>query len=105
MKIWGIIIFTFALLASMTIAAEEPTVGKGQELFNGTKLGTNGKSCASCHHDGNGLRNAADYDEARLAGIVNQCIAKPLKGEPIATDSTEMKSLLMYIRTFARPGS
>ncbi len=104
MKTWGMILFTFVILASMTIAAEEPSVGKGQELFNGTKLGTNGKGCASCHRGGSGLRNAADYDEARLAQIVNQCIAKALKGEPLATDSTEMKSLLMYVKTFSRPG-
>lgn len=104
MKTWGMILFTFVILASMTIAAEEPSLGKGQELFNSTKLGTNGKGCASCHRDGSGLKEAADYDDARLAGIVNQCIAKALKGQPLAVDSPEIKSLLMYVKTFSRPG-
>ena len=103
MKIWGMIIFSSAILASMTIAAEEPTAAKGRELFNGTQLGTSGKSCASCHRDGSGLKEAAGFDEEHLSGIVNQCIAKPLKGKPLSADSTEMKSLLMYLRTFARP--
>jgi cytochrome c len=45
---------------------------------------------------------AAGYAEGELAGIINACIEKPLKGTALDPASGEMKSLIMYIRTFAR---
>jgi len=39
-----------------------------------------------------------------LGDIVNQCIKKTLKGKPLEVTSNDMKSLIIYIKTFARPG-
>ncbi len=89
-------------LASLALAADAPSLERGKELFSSTQLGTNGKSCASCHPGGNRLAQAAGYTEGELSGIVNACIKKPLKGTALDPASDEMKSLIMYIRTFAK---
>ena len=94
-----IIILCVLATAFLTGAANTPSIERGRELFNSTALGTNGKSCASCHGDGSGLSGVAAIDGARLAGIVNQCIRNPLKGKGLAADSSDMKSLVMYLRT------
>jgi cytochrome c553 len=89
-------------LTSLALAAGEPSLERGKELFSSTRLGTNGKSCASCHPGGNRLAHAAGYAEGELAGIINECVKKPLKGTALDPASGEMKSLIMYIRTFAK---
>ena len=48
------------------------------------------------------LEAAAGYDEEQLGEIINQCITKPLKGKALDPAATDMKSLIMYLRTFAR---
>ena len=76
---------------------------QGKMLFENVKLGTNGKSCATCHPGGRKLEWAATFPEDKLANIINTCITKSLKGKPLAVDSAEMKSLVRYIKTFAAP--
>jgi len=96
-----LIITVLCLLPAASPAGENPSVERGRELFESPLLGTNGKSCASCHPGGKKWEWAATYDESRLAGIINECIKKPLKGKPLSVESEEMKSLVHYIRTFA----
>ena len=76
---------------------------QGKTLFESVKLGTNGKSCATCHPGGRKLEWATTYPEDKLVNIINTCITKSLKGKPLAVDSAEMKSLVRYIKTFAGP--
>lgn len=90
-----------AILASMALAADGPSLEKGKNLFDSTKLGSNGKSCASCHLKGKGLQNVASYDAEELGNIVNRCIEGPLEGDGLAPESDEMKSLIVYINSFA----
>ena len=101
MKKAGMVLFLVVAAASWGWAAEQPSLKRGEELFNSTQLGTSGKSCASCHSGGKKLEEVAGYKDDELAGIVNQCIMKPLKGKPLAADSTDLKSLIMYLKTFA----
>lgn len=61
-------------------------ITRGEELFNGKQLGKNGMSCADCHLDGKNLEDAAGYKEDKLAGIINQYIKNPLKGNSLAAD-------------------
>ena len=89
--------------ATTLLAAEEPSLDRGRELFESDKLGTSGRSCATCHPGGKKLEWAATFEEEKLATIVNNCIKKANKGKPIPTDSSDMKSILMYIKTFAGP--
>ncbi len=97
------LLLTVALPASIVFAAG-PTMERGEELFNSTKLGTNGKSCAICHAGGIKLEKAAVYDEGELADIVNQCIERALAGKPLDPASDDLKSLVMYVRSLAGSG-
>ena len=76
---------------------------QGKLLFENVKLGTNGKSCVTCHPGGRKLEWAATFPEDKLADIINACITKALKGKPLAVDSADMNSLVLYIKTFGRP--
>ena len=49
-------------------------IAAGEALFQSTKIGTNGKSCNSCHDKGYGLENVKDYDSETLRGLINICI-------------------------------
>lgn len=96
----GLTLVLLALPASISMAAG-PSLEKGKELFESTKLGTNGKSCATCHRDGKRLEGAASYEEGELTGIVNNCIARALAGKEMDPQSADMQSLVMYIRSLA----
>lgn len=87
------------VLATAAAAEEAPSAEHGKKLFNSTSLGTNGKSCASCHPDGKGLEDAADYDQETLTKLANKCIEKALKGKTLADDSPDLSSLVMYMNT------
>lgn len=76
---------------------------QGKLLFESVKLGTNGKSCSTCHPGGRKLEWASTFSEDKLADITNTCIINSLKGKPLAVDSAEMKSLVRYIKTFGGP--
>ncbi len=82
-----------------------PSVQHGKELFNDPGLGTNGRTCNTCHPDGAKLDQAAGRTD--LAGMINGCIVVNLKGKALAVDSSDMQSLIMYIRSLANrtPGA
>lgn len=89
---------TFGLCTSLAMG-EESSAEMGRKLFNDPALGgsTNPQSCNSCHIDGNGLEEAGS--ESNVAETINFCIERPLKGNKLEVDSTEMKSLILYIKT------
>ena len=101
-KIVAITVVMLGALAALALAADQPSVSRGRELFESTQLGTSGKSCAGCHPGGKKLEAAAGYDEEQLGEIINQCITKPLKGKALDPAAPDMKSLIMYLRTFAK---
>ena len=99
MKRW---LATGALLmmtGGVALATEGPTVAMGQTLFVSTDLGSNGKSCASCHPGGKGLNEIGAYDDAMLKEMINFCIRDALKGKMFALESQELDSMLLYLRT------
>ncbi|NTW46637.1 MAG: cytochrome C [Chlorobaculum sp.] len=81
-------------------AAEKPSVALGEKLFKDPKLGgaTGAKSCASCHQDGAGIEFS--YKKPNLPQIINMCITRGLGGAPLAEDSVEMQSLILYHQSF-----
>jgi cytochrome c len=81
-----------------------PSLESGRQLFTSEKLGTSGRSCATCHPGGKKLKKAAGYDEADLADIINRCIAGPLEGEPLDPGSADMKSLVLYVKSLGGTG-
>jgi len=89
------LVFSFALAAG--------DVAKGKVLFNDPKFagGTSGKSCNSCHPDGEGLENA-EMKENSLEETVNMCIENALTGEALDTQSQEMKDIVAYIKSLGK---
>jgi len=92
-----------AALASMAVAADVPSVERGEELFTSPELGTTGKSCSSCHSKGKGLERAAAYNELALGETINNCITGPLKGRELDAASNDMKSLIIYVKSLRKP--
>jgi hypothetical protein len=100
----GLMLLMPPLLVSLAWGGAVPSMERGEELFNSTKLGTNGKSCATCHRDVNKLAQVASYPDAELGETINQCIKDPLAGKGLDPSSSDMKSLIIFIRGFAAPG-
>ena len=104
MKKTGMTIVLLVALTVPAVAADQPSLARGKELFESVTLGTSGKSCAGCHPGGKKLEAVAGYDEEQLGEIINQCITKPLRGRALEPAAPDMKSLIMYLRTFAKRG-
>jgi cytochrome c len=90
---------------SCVLGGELPSAARGKELFDSRELGTNGKSCATCHPDGKRLQGVGTRTDDDLAATVNACVAGPLKGKPLDPDSSDMKSLVLYLKGFATTGN
>lgn len=91
-----------ALFSTTAAFAAGASLERGKNIFESSSLGTNGKSCSSCHPQGKKLDFVSKYDDGKLAGIVNNCIEKALAGQPMQIDSDDMKSLLTYLRSVAK---
>lgn len=99
MRTWLVALGFLAVTATTGMAAERPSVERGKELFNSSTLGTNGKSCAGCHAHTEWQGTMGAYDDGQLQLIINQCISKALGGMPLPLDSTDLVSLVMYLKS------
>ena len=101
-----------ALLLALTLAgppsgsSAEPTLERGKQLFNDIDLGANGKTCVLCHAGGKNfdpedLRAATAKDVALLS---NHCLSLRMKSQKLPLDSSDLQSLVLYVRTFAAKG-
>ncbi len=79
---------------------QKPSVELGRKLFNEVQPGITGKTCADCHKDGAGLEKSGASAEHHPA-MINRCTTSALKNKPLATDSVEMQSLMLYIKSLA----
>jgi len=88
-------------------AGHDP-IADGKGLFTEVGLGTNGKSCASCHKDGTDLvGKAAQYPrvvemlqrEASIQDVVNLCIVQAMGGEELDVEGEKMKSLTVFLES------
>ncbi|PLX73093.1 MAG: cytochrome C [Desulfuromonas sp.] len=75
----------------------------GEALFNDPSLGTNGKSCATCHPNGKGLEEAGEYNVEMLTEFMNFCIRDALKGQLLPHDDPRLAAMEKYVRTFYKP--
>jgi len=82
-------------------ATEAPTAELGRQLFESKQLGSNGKSCSTCHTGGKGLEELASYDDPTLKEMINFCIRDALKGSMLDLQSQELEALLAYLRSFS----
>lgn len=81
----------------IVFASEGASIDKGKALFNDPKLGTTGKSCNTCHPDGQNIQKAAT--KSNLDQIVNGCITHSINGKALDPQSIEMQSLILYIKS------
>lgn len=98
MRITVLTLILIAATATLSCATEVPTVELGERLFKAENLGSNGKSCFSCHPDGKGLHELDAYEDGMLKEMVNFCIRDAMKGKMIGLESTEIESFLLYLR-------
>lgn len=78
--------------------SDSTQVENGRKLFT-APLGSNGKSCSSCHADGKGLDHAGDYDSGMLREMINFCIRDALKGDLLAEDDPRLGQLEAYVQS------
>ncbi len=79
-------------------------VERGELLWNDTRLGASGTSCASCHPNG-ALLNAKPYpkhikmtgDIVTLDQMINFCMINPMKAKPLAWNSQKLTALAAYV--------
>lgn len=86
------------LLSSALALGSE--LDEGQRLFHDNSLGTNGKSCATCHAGGQGLADAGEYSVAKLQEYINFCIRDSLKGQLRPAGDPQLVALEKYVRSF-----
>lgn len=105
MKVCGMLTIIAVVIVLAIGAAYSGDVKKGKALFSDSRLGTNGKSCNTCHSGGgdiDGSRktfNVLGEEISSLGGVVNFCIENAMDGKPLAGDSQEMEDIVSYIST------
>jgi cytochrome c len=92
-----IISAVFAMAADM-----EPSSKQGKTLFEASSLGTNTKSCSTCHPAGKGLEEAASLTDQELEQTTNKCIEKALQGKILASGSHDLSSLVLYLKSLGQ---
>ena len=93
-----LLVFAAMFAGTIIFAAQtEATIEKGKALFHDPKLGTNGKTCNSCHPDGKGLEKSGSNPD--LVNTINGCITIPLQGKALDPKSIEMQSLVLYLKS------
>ena len=99
----GVLICLVLSFAAST--AYSGDVKKGEAIFNDSSLGTNGKSCNSCHPDGKGIEASKKTfkilgtKQESIEGAVNFCIEMALSGKALEKDSEKMNDLVSYLNT------
>ena len=93
------------LLAGTALAVEGPSVEMGENLFQAESLGTSGKSCSTCHLRGKGLDEIGAYSDDQLKEMINFCIRDALQGKTFDLESTELESMLLYLRSLPFPST
>lgn len=110
MKKRTIAIFACCAMVGCYSLAHGADAQRGKKLFEDPRLGggTTGKSCATCHVDGEGFgkdlfqRNRYSImgqEKPNIEDVVNLCIKIPLGGKPIDPKGKDMQDLLAYMRT------
>jgi len=107
----GLLVLTTMLVTGGRTAAAEgpqPSVEMGKKLFSDPALGTNGKTCATCHASDAAIAGLASKkswfggEAGTLEQAVNICIKGPLEGKPLAEDSVEARSIAMFMKSLIK---
>jgi len=98
------------LLSSHSVHADEstPSAELGKKFFYSPSLGTNGKSCSTCHQSERKLGVLASKgswfggNAKTLEQAINFCIESTLKGKALPEGSVEIQSIALYMRSFIK---
>ncbi len=93
-----IMLVVLLLLLPLSAAMGASDLEDGKRYFSDSSLGSNGKSCASCHPSGKGLENACDYDVPTLQEFVNFCIRDAMKGKMLPADDPRIIEIERLMR-------
>lgn len=83
------------------------SVARGEQIFSNPALGTNGKTCSSCHAK-DSLKNIEDaypkFDPVRkrfvdISEAINYMIQERMKGTPLPANDQRYFDLLAYIKS------
>jgi len=109
-KITLLVMVSCGLIFSFAFASTN--IEKGKTLFNDPMAfgGKSGKSCGTCHPNGQGLEKAATRKEwtnpagkwTSLEDAINVCIVLANKGNAIDPKSEQMKDLVAYIKSLGK---
>jgi cytochrome c len=100
-----ILLFPMVILIIIGTTFAGGDVEKGKVLFNDSSLGTNGRSCESCHPKGRGINGQKSTftimgkKQGSIEDAINFCIEMALKGKPLPKDSEKMQNLAAYLKT------
>jgi cytochrome c len=113
------LLFFVILAAVVGLALRSPAVAgpkeefgaRGAKLFADPGLGTNGKSCSSCHERPADWAAKPRFPKFALDGVrtldqaIQLCIANALQGRALASDDERLTALAVYIDgLYAPPG-
>ena len=112
MKKKGILLLAFlttVFLSAPAFAVDNAAIERGEKLFDDPAFAGGKIACSSCHEKGLFLKNIGEKETFRVKGeidewsletAINACIVIANKGHFIDNDSTEMKDLISYIKSF-----
>ena len=105
MRFTQLIVLLSFIMVSAAGTAHSGDIKKGEALFNDSSLGTNGKSCNTCHAGGKNIDagkktyTILGSNMDSIEDAVNFCIKMALSGKPVGKDSVEMTNMVSYLRT------
>jgi cytochrome c peroxidase len=100
--------FTLYIPFASYAQEDKPSAALGKKLFSDTSLGTNGRSCATCHPSRKKIAELADRGTwfggkaKTLEQAINICITGPLAGKPLPEDSVELRSIAEYMKSLVK---
>lgn len=92
------------IFCGVALASElSDAAARGAALFKDPALGTNGKSCTSCHEDGRVWAGKARFPKVAVGGLhtldqaIQICISSALGGKPLPWDDGRVTDLAIFI--------
>jgi mono/diheme cytochrome c family protein len=73
---------------------------RGKAIFNSTSLGNNGKSCGSCHQEGQGPLDGRQVDN-HLVAYVQYCYEHALGGEKVIAGD-KLDKIMGYLKSLQK---